>query len=198
MVSSLVGLLDLLAKIAMLADKENVGSNPNVMMFSPPKAKRSKDAEKSGRTQEKMESIICAKFQHPMKVDFDSVDINEFASLQFLLINPDEKNGVRVTVDKVPEGKGLEVLLGAKGEKEIVIPPKGKTTGVITWSPMANTALREKATLKLDNKHSTQIIINGRAGTGKVSTHNILYVYIYIYAMFSWEWTLSVRFITKP
>ena len=143
--------------------------NPNVMVFSPPKAKRGGNVEKGVRKQEKTESIICAKFQHPMKVDFNSVDVNEFASLQFLLINPDERNAVTVTVDKVPDSKGIEVLLGSKGAKEIVLPAKGKTTGVITWCPKGNSALREKATLKLDNKHSTQIIINGKAGTGKVS-----------------------------
>jgi hypothetical protein len=151
-------------------DKENAG---NVLVFSPPRGFKNGDARKATAPEKAMESMICAKFQHPMQLDFGAVAVGSFNSIQFLLINPDGDNAVKITVAKASEAKGFEILLGPTGAKEIGIPAKGKITGVVTWAPTRNMGMREVVKLLMHADGSTsplQLTISGKAGTGKVRT----------------------------
>ena len=156
-------------------DKENSG---NVLVFSPPRAWKTADvaARKATAPERAMESMICAKFQHSMQVEFGTVAVGSFNSVQFLLINPDGDNAVKITVAKASEAKSFEILLGPTGAKEITIPAKGKVTGVVTWAPARNMGMREVVKLLMHAESSTsplQLTISGKAGTGKVRKTDI-------------------------
>jgi len=105
-----------------------------------------------------------------MYLDFGSVGVNSFNSLQFLLINPNKDRSVKISVCKMPEGKGFEILLGLNGATEIEIEANSKVSGVVTWSPVANTTAREVVKLNLLKENGMsplQITLVGKAGTGK-------------------------------
>ena len=105
-----------------------------------------------------------------MYLDFDCVSVGSFNSLQFLLINPNKDRSVKISVCKLPEAKGFDILLGPKGATEIEIGANAKVSGVVTWSPKANMTVREVAKLNLHKENGVsplQVTLVGKSGTGK-------------------------------
>lgn len=156
----------------MLADKENVGLNPNVMLFSPPKALQ-KGSNASGglggvRGKETVPSLSCAKFAADIVLNFDKVDVNSTNVRKFKLMNPDQEKEVVIEVDKALESKGFSITLG-NGETSLRLGANGKGSGVVTWTPKVNMTVSKKLHLNLNGEKRLQIKVNGIAGTGKVS-----------------------------
>ena len=159
----------------MLSDKENVGINPNVMLFSPPKAlhKESRSAGLGGvrGSKESLPSLTCAKFSGDISLNFGEVKLNSSHKMKFSLLNPDQQKAVTIESGKVLESKGFGVLLGEDNSSSITLKPNGKGFGVVTWTPRANMTVSKKLFLKLDGEPRLQIKVNGIAGTGKVSAY---------------------------
>lgn len=153
------------------SDKENA---QNVLIFSPPRTSKHAELQKKVAPVKAVESMICAKFQTPMCLDFDTVLVGSCNSLQFLLINPNKGRSVKVSISKIPETKGFDIMLGPDGSTEIEIEANGKVYGVVLWAPKSNMSVREVAKLTLHHEngnatHPLQITLVGKAGTGKVS-----------------------------
>ena len=157
----------------------------NVLVFSPPRALKNSHVSRVKVEEKVMESMICAKFQHSMQLDFGTVAVGSLNTLQFLLINPDGENAVKVCVSKMSDAKGFEILLGPNGTKEIGIMAKGKVTGVVTWAPTRNMGMREVVKLLMHTDNSTsplQMTISGKAGTGKVRLCNGISHWVFNYS----------------
>ena len=155
----------------MMADKENSGVSPNVLIFSPPKSKPGGHGLGNliKKKSEVLPTLIAARFNGGIRIEFGHVDLGSFHSQQFRIDNPSTSKTIKISIYKEPMNKGFEVMLGPKGQKEIEIPEKSCVTGVVTWSAEHNVSLYEKVTLKMDEKLPLEITITGKAGTGKVS-----------------------------
>lgn len=154
----------------MMADKENSGVNPNVLIFSPPKTKSGGlgNANLVKKKGDVLPTLIAARFNGGIRIDFGHVDLGSFHSQQFRIDNPSTSKAIKISIHKEPANKGFDVMLGPKGQKEITISEKSCVTGVVTWSAEHNASLYEKVTLKMDEKLPLDITITGKAGTGKV------------------------------
>jgi hypothetical protein len=156
----------------MISDKENAGVNPNVMLFSPPKALKGSNASgglggvRGGK--ESVPCLSCAKFCGDIVINFDKVDVNSTNSRKFKLMNPDQEKEVVIEVDTALESKGFSVVLG-NGDSSLRLAANGKGEGVVTWTPKTNMTVSKKLHLKLNGEKRLQIKVNGIAGTGKVS-----------------------------
>ena len=153
--------------------------NPNVMMFSPPKAvmKESRGAGLGGvrgQAKESVPSLTCAKFSSGITLEFGSVQLNKSHTMRFSMLNPDQQKSVIIETDKGLESKGFSVVLGDDGGSSVTLAPNGKGGGVVTWTPRANMTVSKKLGLKLDGESRLQIKVCGIAGTGKVRTHHSL------------------------
>eukprot|EP01038_Epipyxis_sp_PR26KG_P007565 gene7565-10306_t len=152
----------------MEMDKENSDFNLNsdVLIYSPINSKSSHTVESKLLTSESVPTLICAKFQESLWLEFGSVSVKSANSLSFKLNNPSKSKSVRVSIEKIPLSSSLRLYLG-NSEHEIEIGPTETKTGEVVWSPTENTSIRETLLLKLDSKALLQVIVHGVAGTGQ-------------------------------
>jgi len=111
-------------------------------------------------------TLICAKFQSALYLEFDSVSVGSSNTKLFKLQNPHQNRAIVVSVDRVPDKKGFYVTLGDGFSQSIEIEPNGYTFAHVLWCPQFNMAIRESAYLKVDNLPVLQITLHGIAGTG--------------------------------
>jgi len=153
----------------MLEDKENAfEGNPNLMIFSPPKALKDRAEVINNNVHKEVPSILLEKFQAPMSIEFKDVEVGSFHSMLFTMINPNTDKAITATVDKVPQKMGFEVLLDSKGSSHVEIAANSKMQGIITWSPNTNMGVKAKAVIMVNDRIPVHINIIGKAGTGKV------------------------------
>ena len=149
-------------------DKEN-NVNPNVLLFSPP-AKGAVESKNMAPTKLQggaMPSLVTARFQAAMYIEFGSVSVNSITDVKFKLVNPNESKPVTVSVEKVPADKGFRISF-PNGDETVEIPSGGVVIGTVHWKPLTDMSVREVATLKLMDKSPLQITLHGIAGTGQV------------------------------
>jgi len=178
----------------MLTNKENSNTNPNVLVFSPPQKQQFTDntSNKLNSNNGKSAlsvvepSMLCARFQGSMYVEFGTVAVNSCNTRLFKLINPNKNKSVTISVDRISEAKGFSILLGPNGSNIIEIPGGETGTGVVTWNPTSNISAREVAILKLDDKAPLQMTVTGVAGTGKeVGSYLPYHIIHFIHSFYS-------------
>lgn len=111
---------------------------------------------------ENIPTLLCAKFQSSLYIEFNNVNVGSIVKKDFRIENPHDSKTIRLVVEKCPENKGFQVYLNSSGH----IPPKGKITGQVVWTPDRDMAAREIVILKSDNKFSLQLTLHGVAGLG--------------------------------
>ena len=172
----------------MMSNKENM--KENVMVFSPPGkmvaaggGKRTTPAPPLPPVEEP--TLLCARFQGAIYIEFGTVSVKSSTMRRFKLYNPSKTKSVSITVDKVPEAKGISITLGGitLGVNSIEIPAGATEVGVVFWNPSSDMSFQDKCTLKLDDAGPLQITLHGIAGTGKVM--NMLQTYTNSIMIFS-------------
>ena len=166
---------------AMMANKENdrgnayahINRNPELLVFSPTfKAPAPAKVTVAPPSSSGNLTLLCAKFQDSLWIEFGNVPIRATKALSFSLKNPLETKEIKVTLDKASEEKlekeGLTVTFGSQNVKEISIPASGTVSGTVFWSPSRDGSIREVAKLKMDGNAPLQLTIHGVAGTGQV------------------------------
>ena len=149
-------------------NKENsVQSNKQgVMMFSPPKASMS-----NARAEMKeIPTVLCAKFQKQLVVNFDKVGANTTNIKHFKLCNPLNEKAIVISVHKVPEDKGITFSFGdSLKSASVTIPPKTTVRAALHWMPNSDIVLKDSALLKVDDDFTLPFSLQGSAGLGDVS-----------------------------
>jgi len=162
----------------MIADKENAGTNPNLMLFSPPKQLKGFGPSsglggvKGGK--QKVQTLQCERYGSGITMEFGRVEIDSNNTLKFAMYNPDQTKTAVMEIDSVLETKGFGIVLGNGTETQYKLGPLEKGHGVITWNPTSNMTISKKMFLKFGDKARLEITVKGIAGTGKVS-HNTLF-----------------------
>ena len=141
------------------------------MVFSPSKGPTKQEPLKYYLEQPKAKDniLICAKFQNSLYLEFGNVPVRSTNFLSFKLQNPNPAKGVHIEIDKFQESKGLSIVFGAMGTKEIDIGPSESAIGTVYWTPTSDMSIREIVKLKMDHKAPLQLTIHGIAGSGKVN-----------------------------
>lgn len=153
-------------------DKENAPMGGNsLMLFSPPaKVEKASKAATKAQQLASLPSLVTARFQKTMHIDFGTVAVGSSSSKQFRLINPNESKSVTVSVDKVATDKGFTIILG--NSDTIEIAGGGNAIGTVMWNPTSDMSVSSTATLKLNDNSPMQVTMRGIAGSGQVTTHS--------------------------
>ncbi len=132
--------------------------------------------ENSGnKSTEKELTLVCAKFQEILVVDFGCINFGPIKSVEIQLRNPNPQKEVNITIAKVPKKSGVSIVLGvSNSEESAVIPAASSIPAIVYWSPVQNhVKMREVIGLKMDAKSPLQITVQGTCGHPElqVSTH---------------------------
>lgn len=144
--------------------------NADVMIFSPPKA----DSKLSRQglpdiDAENIPTILCAKFQKSLRIDFEKVNVKSTSLKKFKLLNPSNEKPVTVAIQKVPDDKGLSLNFGVNITTEyVVIRPNDSVIATVYWTPFLDSVLKENIILSIDKEFHLQLSVNGVSGIGQV------------------------------
>ena len=147
-------------------DKENVPASGNLMMFSPPAKALRPAAAAPGTAAAALPSLITARFQKALSIEFGNVAVHATSTQRFRLINPNDSKSITVAVEKVAADKGFSVILG-DGDT-VVIPAGGSAIGMVRWTPSQDMSVACTVSLKLNDNSPLQLTLRGKAGTGQV------------------------------
>jgi hypothetical protein len=112
--------------------------------------------------------LVCSKFQESLHIEFGRVAVKTTKQIQFTLRNPSKQKSVKVSIDRLNEKSGINVILDSNENKSVVIDSEGSKVGVIYWSPTYDCTMRSVVHLKMDDRAPLQIVVNGIAGSGIV------------------------------
>jgi hypothetical protein len=111
-------------------------------------------------------TLICAKFQEILVLDFGHINNGTMKSMKFELKNPSNQKEIVISVAKIPKKNGVSMVLGHDcNEETATIPPDSSVPGMVYWNPIQNNSkMREVIGLKMDGKSPLQITVQGICG----------------------------------
>ena len=120
-------------------------------------------------------TLVCAKFQEILVVDFGNVNYGSMKSISIQLKNPNTLKDVSISIVKIPKKNGVSMGLGLSNSEESAIIPAGATIpGVVYWNPVQNNIkIREVIGLKMDGKSPLQITVQGICGNPELQVYCI-------------------------
>ena len=148
-----------------IKDKENDKQTKSVLNISPGTKQQLKPATQKV---EVSYVLVCSKFQESLHIDFGRIAVKTTKQIQFTLRNPSKQKSVKVSVDRLSEKSGINVVLDGNDSKSVIIDADSSKFGAIYWSPSNDCTIRLVVHLKLDDRAPLQIIVNGIAGSGIV------------------------------
>ena len=142
--------------------------------------------------------LVCSKFQESLHIDFGRVAVKSTKQIQFTLRNPSKQKSVKVSVDRLSEKSGINVILDSIETKSVAIDPEGSKVGVIYWSPTNDSTIRSVVHLKMDDRAPLQIVVNGIAGSGIVRIMNVETKHFWFLLLFCFVYMITCRIIIFP
>lgn len=158
-----------------IVDKENSLSSSNmfrhndncILSFSPIKSSTGNKCDATSTLE--TNTLICAKFQDNLRLNFGKVSLKSTHAMQFNLTNPDNARTVIISLDNTSEqSDGIIVTLGTDNQFTVEILPQSTVSGSVFWTPSNDCTIRAIIKLRLDGKAPLQMIVQGIAGAGKV------------------------------
>lgn len=165
-------------------DKEN----DSMLQFSPIVAKRKSimstttNALTTSNASNAQSTLICAKFQDILVLDFGEVRFGQTHALHFNLKNPSSTRDINISVAKISTKNGLSIALGEENHaEEVHIASDSSVPGIVFWNPSQNHyKIREIIGLKMDGKSPLQITIHGVCGNPDLFVSFSAFVLFYL------------------
>lgn len=149
----------------------NQNQGPMVLNFSPVKGVKANITNNQIDCADKGATLICARFQESLHIDFKSRPIGSCTRKLLTLSNPSKKS-ILLTVSNSKLGKyGIFLDFNGLFVTEVNIPSESQVQGYVVWQPSNDFTMRETIVLRIDDKVPLNLIVSGIAGTGKVSLH---------------------------
>ncbi len=125
-------------------------------------------------------TMLCAKFQDSLWIEFGSVSLGTTNKKRFTLLNPNDTKSVLISIEKIPTNMGFTLMFDAPHEEQqaVNVQPNQSCSGTIYWIPLFDVSLREIITFKMDERASLQIVLHGSAGTGQVWIKYFLHFFV--------------------
>jgi len=149
--------------------KEN-NLNTSISSKKPSSKKPQGDTDKLNDN-ENIPTLLCAPFQVTLWMEFGNVPVGTKCKKIFRL-NNESKKDVTISIEKWEQTSaakaGFNISLSDDSPHFVGIKPGHFVIGSITWLPQTDQTVSELVLLKLNEKLSLQINVQGIAGTGNV------------------------------